>query len=91
MTEIEEKELRDEIFQEEMVRSELRKLSGEDLAHVDNIITSISKLKESRSVDATMWAMLFMWFLGMPMSRFNGVITSNKEEDETDKVKLGNN
>lgn len=49
MSEQEEKELRDEIFQEEMIREELRKLSSEDLVHVDNIITGLNKLRESKS------------------------------------------
>lgn len=77
MSEQEEKELRDEIFQEEMMREELRKLSSEDLAHIDNIITGINKLKESKSNSMSLWIMLIMWTLGMPKCEL-----FNKEKDE---------
>ena len=84
MNEQEEKELRDEIFQEEMMREELRKLSSEDLAHVDNIITGLNKLRGS--INSSMWVMLLMWLLDIPMSEFNSTVISNKEEeDEADK------
>lgn len=77
MSEQEEKGLRDEIFQEEMMREELRKLSSEDLAHIDNIITGINKLKESKSNSMSLWIMLIMWTLGMPKCEL-----FNKEKDE---------
>ena len=82
MSEQEEREIQDEIFQEERVREGLRKLSSEDLEHIDSIVTNIYKLRENKSVDSTLWAMLFMWFLGMPASDVNAVLTSNKEENE---------
>lgn len=85
MNEQEEKELRDEIFQEEMMREELRKLSSEDLVHIDSIITGLSNLKGSKSISSSMWVMLLMWLLDIPMSEFNSTVISNKEEDEADK------
>lgn len=89
MSEQEEKELRDEIFQEEMMREELRKLSSEDLAHIDNIITGINKLKESKSNSMSLWIMLIMWTLGMPKCElFSNAATNKEVENETDKPKL---
>ena len=83
MSEKEEKELRDEIFQEEMMREKLRKLSSEDLAHVDNIITGLNKLRGS--INSSMWIVFLMWLLDIPMSEFNSTVISNKEEDEANK------
>lgn len=83
MSEQEEKELRDEIFQEEMMREKLRKLSSEDLAHVDNIITGLNKLRGS--INSSMWIVFLMWLLDIPMSEFNSTVISNKEEDEANK------
>lgn len=83
MSEQEEKELRDEIFQEEMMREKLRKLSSEDLAHVDNIITGLNKLRGS--INSSMWIVFLMWLLDVPMSEFNSTVISNKEEDEANK------
>lgn len=90
MSEQEEKELRDEIFQEEMMREELRKLSSEDLVHVDNIITGLNKLRESKPTSMSFWMMITLWILGipLPMEGFNGIMIPNKKEDETDKPKL---
>ena len=83
MSEQEEKELRDEIFQEEMMREKLRKLSSEDLAHVDNIITGLNKLRGS--INSSMWIVFLMWLLDIPMSESNSTVISNKEEDEANK------
>lgn len=86
MNEQEEKELRDEIFQEEMMRTELLKnFSSEDLVHVDNIITGINKLRESKPTSMSVWMMILMWLFGVPLNGFNGMVIPNIEENEAGK------